>query len=1325
MIELYIFTARAARRYGRKLRTSEISVTLDPRRNDIGELGVFGPQNASSEPGRTIRVKDPVGREKWHRTDIDGNIVEVIEAAPDGNGSVASNGLRTKYTYDKLKRLIETEQGVQLRRFRYDSLGRLISQKMAETANSLNSSGTFVGDGNGEWSDFYVYDKFSNITTYTDARGVTTTYSYQNPSLPQFPIDPFNRVFLVSYNVNGAPDVLPAPGVSYAYETSGNLTKLRSVSTSGVSTVELAYDSLGRMNEKKTTLSSRPDFHLVINYIYDSLNRVTDVIYPTQYGAGGTRKDVKFDFDDAGRIDGLSVDAASYASDFNFNNFGQIGSVKIGPSGANQITETYAYNPQNGLLENQKVIKSGTALLDLSYQYQQCSCSTGGGGQVSKITDNLDANRNRNYDYDALGRLRRVTGGVNKSWSQEYSYDRYGNRTNVTALGVEALRGTDGGDVRLPEVIRPDSSRQAKGSPDPNTRLSPVSDISLVNGRKIKAQNTQELIQRGSMHGVSSKSVPEEPNNSSDKEGSPETRSQGSVYVPFDFDNDGKADVSVFQRSTGSWAISQSGNGQQNWTNFGLNGDQVAPGDYDGDGIEDRAVWRPSQGVWHLLQSSAGYAAVQFGQAGDSIVPADYDGDGKTDIAIWRPSTGSWWIFQSSNLQVVGGNFGTGLSGDIPVPADFDGDGKADIAVWRPSEGNWYLLQSSQGFAVVGFGLAGDVPVQADYDGDGQADVAIWRPSTGVWWIVQSSNSQVATHILGSVLTADITVPADYDGDGKTDPAIWRPSEGNWYIQRSSLGLTTVQWGSSGDIPVPSALRRRSSAPKNQSMAIPRDGHETLEFNNASNRITTSGFTYDLTGNQTRIVRPDGGVKRFQYDAAGRLVKIKTDSGKTIVTHTYGASRERLITQDGDEASPNFTYYAWDGESVISEYVEGVSSNIVWSKNYVFMGGALLATHTKTDTGERTEFAHSDRLGTRLVSDPTAGTYFEQSTLPFGSALPSESSGFTNRLFTSYDRSVSTGLDYAINRFYDSAQGRFTQVDPIKMASTSLIDPQTLNLYSYTANDPINRVDPDGKFWGWIGAAFGFLGAFFRNTNFNFNFNFRGLPISFGFQGHLRNIYVGVAGFNVQITGEGGIVKLFKRKGEMNSCEKYLLGLFGEDGGYLADGYGIDATNGTNRVNHYGAHVYGSSSDPKAIARIFVPGGGDLQVTAFYKDKRMNRGEARRIAQNNPFVAYGPETKVTASFIYYKTLNGLVDVTLVAYHITDVSQRGLVPIGGRLLLGIAGGNETGGSWSFKDGAGKFSIGTHGHIELWEGKHNSFPPDRFAVRQDIRKLCPSA
>src|SRR5712692_9941049 len=52
-------------------------------------------------------------------------------------------------------------------------------------------------------------------------------------------------------------------------------------------------------------------------------------------------------------------------------------------------------------------------------------------GQLTKISNNLDHNKDRGYEYDALGRLQRATGGQNVNWVQRYEYDRYGNRSNV------------------------------------------------------------------------------------------------------------------------------------------------------------------------------------------------------------------------------------------------------------------------------------------------------------------------------------------------------------------------------------------------------------------------------------------------------------------------------------------------------------------------------------------------------------------------------------------------------------------------------------------------------------------------------------------------------------------------------------------------------------------------------------------------------------------------------------------------------------------------------------------------------------------------------
>ncbi|MFL6276472.1 MAG: RHS repeat-associated core domain-containing protein [Blastocatellia bacterium] len=193
-------------------------------------------------------------------------------------------------------------------------------------------------------------------------------------------------------------------------------------------------------------------------------------------------------------------------------------------------------------------------------------------------------------------------------------------------------------------------------------------------------------------------------------------------------------------------------------------------------------------------------------------------------------------------------------------------------------------------------------------------------------------------------------------------------------------------------------------------------------------------------------------------------------------SQTYGASNQRLIEQVGDENSSQRTYYAWQGESVIAEYSESASnpSSLAWSKSYIYLGARLLATLAAGAASERVEYQHPDRLGTRLVTNNQDTTSFEQAALAYGTALDGESAGATKRRFTSYERSSVSGLDYGVNRHYDPLQGRFTQVDPIGMRSTSLADPQTLNLYAYCANDPVNRIDPNGL------GFFGFLGSLFK-----------------------------------------------------------------------------------------------------------------------------------------------------------------------------------------------------------------------------------------------------
>jgi len=119
----------------------------------------------------------------------------------------------------------------------------------------------------------------------------------------------------------------------------------------------------------------------------------------------------------------------------------------------------------------------------------------------------------------------------------------------------------------------------------------------------------------------------------------------------------------------------------------------------------------------------------------------------------------------------------------------------------------------------------------------------------------------------------------------------------------------------------------------------------------------------------------------------------------------------------------------------------------------------------------------TDHLGTpRIIADLTGSLagIKRHDYLPFGEELGAGVGGRTagqgyvsdntRQKFTKYERDGETGLDYAINRYYASMQGRFTSPDE-PLVGQNEQDPQTWNLYSYTSNNPLNRVDPDGRRW--------------------------------------------------------------------------------------------------------------------------------------------------------------------------------------------------------------------------------------------------------------------
>jgi RHS repeat-associated protein len=223
-------------------------------------------------------------------------------------------------------------------------------------------------------------------------------------------------------------------------------------------------------------------------------------------------------------------------------------------------------------------------------------------------------------------------------------------------------------------------------------------------------------------------------------------------------------------------------------------------------------------------------------------------------------------------------------------------------------------------------------------------------------------------------------------------------------------------------------LQQSGGAPTNQLVSVTNGG-------------TTWNYSYDAAGNVT-----NDGSHTYIYDAENRLVSV--DSGATA-QYSYDHKNQRVKKTSGGTT----VRYVWQDSHVIAEY-NGASNTLL--AEYIYSGDRMVA---KVESGATTFFL-SDPLGVRLLLDSVGNVVGKQGRLPFGEDF-GETGTQEKHHFTTYERDIETGKDYAVNRIYSPNIGRFIQRDPYRGGCDSN-NPQKLSRYSYVENDPINRVDPLG-----------------------------------------------------------------------------------------------------------------------------------------------------------------------------------------------------------------------------------------------------------------------
>lgn len=202
----------------------------------------------------------------------------------------------------------------------------------------------------------------------------------------------------------------------------------------------------------------------------------------------------------------------------------------------------------------------------------------------------------------------------------------------------------------------------------------------------------------------------------------------------------------------------------------------------------------------------------------------------------------------------------------------------------------------------------------------------------------------------------------------------------------------------------------------------------------------------------------DGRAMAFDYDSLNRLVAVNEDS------YRYDADGLRSEARiDGRTVR-----YVNDPNAAMPRILEEHDADGNILARYVW--GAGLISRQDGVTGRHLVY-HFDTRGSTLALTDSSGLVTDRyAYAPYGKVLAQRGSTKNPFRYVGAHGVIAddNGLYFMRARYYEPNLRRFLTRD--ELANTTLVMPQTLNLYAYGRNNPISQVDPDGEF-GFIGRA--------------------------------------------------------------------------------------------------------------------------------------------------------------------------------------------------------------------------------------------------------------
>ena len=391
----------------------------------------------------------------------------------------------TTYTYDKLHNMKSSTNALDgTTSFSYDKYGNLVKE-----TDPLGRSNTYSYDLAGQMTSAadplgkitaYTYDPAGNITEITKPGGRKTSYGYDKNYNVTSVTDPMGYVAKTVYDKdNRVTEETDALGQkeSYTYDKDSRVT---SITDKRGFTTGFDYDAHGNIQvvTDKTGLKSHLEYDK-----NDNLTKVTDALGGvTTYGydnmdnlvtfTNAANKTTNYTYDLEGNLTSIK-DPAGRTEKFDYDEKGRL----TGHTQASGKKTTYDYDKLNDLLEKSyQDAKGETSEKDVTYAYNSA------GERVSM----KDQTGKSSYEYDALGRITKVTSGSKKDVS--YVYDDADN--------LQAIVYPDGTKISYEYDLNDNlvklTDRNRKVTTYKHDALNRVTEVTRSNGTKTEVSYDAE-----------------------------------------------------------------------------------------------------------------------------------------------------------------------------------------------------------------------------------------------------------------------------------------------------------------------------------------------------------------------------------------------------------------------------------------------------------------------------------------------------------------------------------------------------------------------------------------------------------------------------------------------------------------------------------------------------------------------------------------------------------------------------------------------------------------------------------------------------------------